>query len=446
MQSKRENRLEIKKEVQRLFNKRLFYSNQHPEWKEVLRKALNYKKTFCPADKDPQRSANRMVTDQFKQCVQNKPKGRPQKYAVQNANKKVLQFILRVSRKKVTQLTINRTTYWRIRKRIIDIQTQSNKRVISMKLPNYNLCIDSNEDYDIIFQKGYKIETLKQIDKDKKYPCYGCHSRIHKLQGKPCENINCFNPLIIKRKNHQLQFHEECLIILDWNSIAVCACCAYAMYIHQYQFPSGNKFINEYQQLSTYKPIGIRSINNNNIIFFKGYIDGNPNEYYFIRNENALLMQISNPIAKKYIIWNNQYRIPSQRDVYQYNELLIKGFQNDKYKNLSLQYLQNKYNDYIPSWMAINNFSPIPQIIDELINVILRDLWDNTDKDRRRNIESIGPYYDNAKLSIQFINYSYKVIVHRSVESQLKSQPKNKTYKKILNDEFQIFEISGLFF
>ena len=148
-------------------------------------------------------------------------------------------------------------------------------------------------------------------------------------------------------------------------------------------------------------------------------------------------------MTETFISWNNHYRIPSQRDVYHYNKIPIIGFKNDKYPHLSLQYLQNKFNDYIPSWMAIDQFIPIPQIITELINIILRDLWDKTAKDRKRKIKDIGACYDNCKISIEFINYSYKVIVHKTIESKLKSEPTNKSYKKLLDDEYQIFEIDN---
>ena len=40
----------------------------------------------------------------------------------------------------------------------------------------------------MLFEKGYKPETLKEIDKDK--IIHVMVYQDHKLQGKPCENIN----------------------------------------------------------------------------------------------------------------------------------------------------------------------------------------------------------------------------------------------------------------
>ena len=107
--------------------------------------------------------------------------------------------------------------------------------------------------------------------------------------------------MINKRRKYQLQFHNECLIILHRNSVAVCACCAFAMYVYQFRFETGNSFTNDYKMITKYYPIGMISINNKNIIFFKGYIDNNPREYYFICDEMELLTKLSNPISQSFI-------------------------------------------------------------------------------------------------------------------------------------------------
>ena len=130
-QQKKQLRLHIKEQVQRLYNKRLFYSHNHPEWKELRSKALHYKKTFCK-DKDPIRAANRMITDQFKHCIDPKQNGRPQKYKVKNINAKVLEFILKVTNKKVTQLAMDRTTFWRRHKQVVatKMKNRTLKRIV----------------------------------------------------------------------------------------------------------------------------------------------------------------------------------------------------------------------------------------------------------------------------------------------------------------------------
>lgn len=440
-------RREIKFGVQKLYNKRLFYDTTNAEWKQVALKALEYKKAFSN-DKNKHHAANKFIINVFYQCVKDKKNGKPFKHDLNTiTNVNTSQNLLKYYKSQYDQQNIPKTTYYRIKKRIESTIAQILKpKIITLKIPNYDLVIDKTIDDNAgstTFQFGYKLETLCGIDADKKYPCYGCHSRIHKLQGKNCMNVNCYNPLIKRRKKSQLQFHDECLIILNWNSIAICGCCAYAMSVYNYKFESGNQFISDYQLLTDPVPIGMTSINNNNIIFFKGYIGDNPREYYFIRHERDLLNKISDPMTQSFITWNNLYRIPTQRDSYEYHNLSITGFKNDKYPNLSLQYIQNKFNGYISGWMAIDNFLPVPEIINELISVTLRDLWNTTDHKRKDKIPTIGAFYDNCKLSIAFINYSYKVIVHKSVENKLNSEPNNKAYKKILNDEFQVFEIDN---
>lgn len=93
----------------------------------------------------------------------------------------------------------------------------------------------------------------------------------------------------------------------------------------------------------------------------------------------------------------------------------ISGFRKYKHLNLSLQYTQPEFNDCIPTWMAIDNFIPIPEITTELISVALQDLWNAKTNDntggRIRNTGIIGECRDDAKLFIAVINYSYNVIV-----------------------------------
>lgn len=446
-QNKAEARQKIKFLVQKLFQKRLFYDKSNPEWKNVWSQAFNFQKLYNQS-KTPHKSADRMITDTFYQCNNPKKNGRP--FAInieQTLNTTALKFIDKLQYKRYRKHKISKRQYRNTHKRINNLIKEINKpTIIKYQIPNYN--INDNEINLFNFKSGYKVETLHAIDKDKKYLCYCCDTRIHKLQGKNCMNVNCHNPLIKRRKKQQLQFHDECLLPLNWNDTQVCGCCAYVMWKKQYSFPSGNSFIIDTKEIINYKPISMISINGDNIIFFKGsksYPDAH--EYYFVRYEQELLNYLASPMTATFITWNNMFRIPSMRDQYEYHRMPITGFKNNKYPQLSLQYIQNKFNDYIPTWMAIDNFLPIPEIISEIISVALHDLWDSKANDnkgaRKRDIPTIGEYYDNAKLSIVFINYSYKVIVHPTIKSQLKSQPKNKAYKKMLEDEYEIFEIDN---
>ena len=206
----------LREEIEQLYRKRIFYDPSQQNYKDILERATHIYQRFAPT-KTPEKSAIGYVINAFKAFVNGKVNGRP---------------------RKSTQTSLHRTTEYRNRKRKIQYDNSSNKcrRLAETRIPNWTIT-QQNLDVDVDSVKfGYRKFTLHKVDEDEKHPSYGCDDRLHKLQGKICEHLNCINPKIQLRKKNQLQFHDECLIYLDWNDEAVCGVCAYAFWLKQLKF------------------------------------------------------------------------------------------------------------------------------------------------------------------------------------------------------------------
>ena len=102
---------------------------------------------------------------------------------------------------------------------------------------------------------GFIKHTLDAVNSSKDHPCYHCDEDLGRFQGKCCMMKHCTHPWIRSRYTNQLQWHDECLIYLDWNRLSVCPTCAYLLHRKKYKFQSGNKFVENSDDITDADPV-----------------------------------------------------------------------------------------------------------------------------------------------------------------------------------------------
>ena len=157
---------------------------------------------------------------------------------------------------------------------------------------------------------GFKSNTLKSASKDKPYPCYSCGGYLGKYQGKTCQHLKCIHPLINKRTTNLLQFHDYCLLSVNYNSVSLCPCCVCLFSRLQFVFESGAHFGEYDADDIRARPQGHFKVNGIEWVFFVADISPDRGEKYFLQRKVDMLMAygINRTLSRAFSAWWRAFR------------------------------------------------------------------------------------------------------------------------------------------
>lgn len=332
----------------------------------------------------------------------------------------------------------SRSTAWRARKRL-EAQRNSVDQPTPINFGDY----DIKED-DVAFL--HHCRALNYVNEQKPYPCFGCKERVSHFSGGFCSMARCFNPAALRRQANPLQYHNHCLIPLNRSLHRVCGHCAYALSKLSYAFPSGNRFMDTWADMTSGDPVGKVVIDEETFIIFicQNVLDIE-HEYYYVwpqidclkKSFGDIIQNLAKSIYNKVVEWNNDYRFDHRRDQYKLLNFTLPMFEPILYPNIKIQQIQNEYNKLIPSWVAIDGLAH-DCLLDEFVNFGCHYLWDKVKRDLKSDPGPVGGFFANASLSMMSMNYAYKVKLDKRVKD--KARKSQDAFDAL--DDHEVFESS----